>query len=162
MRPRGAIASLLLPALVLVGCDPGWTYHDAGANRNPSLVRLRAGGFLFAGGLSVTVSLENLAGESLYFREIELHAQDARGVFLPAVGEPSVASDCTLVPSRNGPALAPGRNCKLEAYFNVRPTVPSGWWAKRTPNLRRLMISITGIVGERMQYTLEQPMEWDL
>jgi hypothetical protein len=150
------VSLIVLLALVVAGCDPGWRYHLASNTGAASLhesgpirtelVHAR----LFSLGLHVTVSVANASALEVMIDSVDLAVRDADDGVLPQ----DYLSGCKA-PVGARLRLSPATACEVSASFRVDP----GTW-RRNRRLRALSVRLTTMVNNtRVLNTL--PLEWD-
>jgi hypothetical protein len=160
--------AVLLVAILLAGCDPGWRYkpHDSKAvdsgNRQYGFPRTQGldGTVvcdLFGIYLNAEIEIVNHGPGSVSVDPKRLKMTDAKGNDLPNEGSGFVAGS----KGNDAVVLKVGQSCKLIGTFKVKQPVKGILWSPNR-DLKELTIIIDGIARGDQQIELRIPLEWDL
>jgi hypothetical protein len=140
---------LLLFALPVVGCDPGWHYHATSGtaiqidglrfdvpSANP---KVRVYASAFTSSLDVELTITNIETQPLTLALPELHASDGRGTPLrekfPTRRSCPLADDIMVIPG--------GGACTLASVFAIQPLVPGFLLPRDNPDLASISLNLT-------------------
>ena len=158
---------LAIVPVLIAGCDPGWTYHEASRHMptsapaearasEPATLSLKLlEARLFAGGLHLRTTVVNAAAELRTLDSASLQVLDAQGSPLKTVR----VGGCAI-----GYPTARLSSCSPEGDFSVNPgdfTFNPMKPFRRNPALREVTVRVQGVTGSRRHVVLTLLLEWD-
>jgi hypothetical protein len=156
---------LVVAALALPACDPGWHYEAPGGTSvqdeglrydvpGPPGVQVRTYASAFAGSLHAEVTLTSTGGRPLVLQSPRLAAVDARGVSLRELLPVKVT--CPL--HADALEIPPGAACTLRGRFQIRPLVRGIIFMRKNPDLARITLKVAS--SEAQAPTVTVPLVW--